>query len=404
MRVGSRAMVVLAVLLGGLTVSVAPAGAAGSVTVTPSAGLVDLDSVTITGSGFNPGLVAFCQGVDFGTPSSSICGGAIGTAFTETGDFSTSYTVHRFMFVPALNRRIDCTVEQCVIAVAEVSDVAGTAVLTPISFAPPPPPPATPGSITITADGSLATGDVIIVNGTGFRPGADIVVLQCHATATDLTDCNPGGPGPVFTTADLSGAFTVEFVVTDFIVTPPFTDCTTAPGICVVAAAEVDDVISTIVSHPLTFAPRPQPDGQIRRGGPPLGDNIYNTTGEGQTRSRIVEPGTQLVLEVLVQNDAAVSNDIIVTSGGIATFAIPTRYFIDHDDVTSSVSLFAGGNGFTFKDMAPGETRRMTIRYSVDQNAPNGTVARNLVRLTSALDPIAEDLVVIEVQVQASTG
>jgi hypothetical protein len=86
------------------------------------------------------------------------------------------------------------------------------------------------------------------------------------------------------------------------------------------------------------------------------------------------------------------------------TFAIPARYFIDHDDVTSSVSLSAGGNGFTFRDMAPGETQRMTIRYNVDQNAPNGTVARNLVRLTSALDPLAQDLVVIEVQVQASTG
>ena len=103
-----------------------------------------------------------------------------------------------------------------------------------------------------------------------------------------------------------------------------------------------------------------------------------------------------------MQNDAVVSNDIIVTSAGDpATFAIPARYFVDHDDVTSSVSLSAGGNGFTFTDMAPGETCRMTIRYSVDPSAPNGTVARNLVRLTSAIDPIAQDLVVIEVQVQA---
>ena len=174
-----------------------------------------------------------------------------------------------------------------------MTDVAGTAVLTPISFAPPP-PPAARGAITVTGDWSLSEGDVITVDGTGFRPGAAIVVLQCHATATDLTDCNLGGPGPVFGTADSSGAFTVPFVVLEFVVTPPFTDWTTAPGICVVAAAELDDVINTIVSHPLTFAPRSQPDGQIRRGGRPLGDNIYNTTGEGQARTRIVEPGRQM--------------------------------------------------------------------------------------------------------------
>ena len=53
-----------------------------------------------------------------------------------------------------------------------------------------------------------------------------------------------------------------------------------------------------------------RPDGRIRRGtGPVVGNNIYNTTGAGQTRTGAAARGQAVTFYVTAQNDQPSPND-----------------------------------------------------------------------------------------------
>src|SRR5439155_9358877 len=263
--------------------------------------LVELDSVTIEGTGFSPSVqVGFCQAIDDGSPGQSDCGTPFGTTTTSpAGDFSAQQTVRRFIFVPSLGRTVDCASEVCVIGSAEVNDIPGTAILTPIAFAPAPPPPATRGSITVTPQTPF-DGQQVTVDGAGFRPNAKIEILECGTDPQDPTDCSQN-----FTTAvaDAAGAFSAPYVVQQTVSTPNATVGCNSPGVCVMAAAEVVDIPGTIVTAPFEITAL-QPDGRIRRrsAGAITGDNIYNLDGSGQTRIRGVAPGTTWSFAVQLEN------------------------------------------------------------------------------------------------------
>jgi hypothetical protein len=117
------------------------AAGTGSVVVTPSDGLLDGQTVTVTLSGFPAlGTVGWCQAVvGAGAASASNCGGPVRTAQADASGRVTdpAYPVARFIAVPALGRTVDCAdpAEDCVMGAADISDVAGSAVTAPLSFA-----------------------------------------------------------------------------------------------------------------------------------------------------------------------------------------------------------------------------------------------------------------------------
>jgi hypothetical protein len=75
------AILVLAVSLAAPVVWASSAFAVRNLTVTPSIGLVELDTVTIEGTGFNPSVdVGFCQGIDDGSPEPSDCAAPSGSS------------------------------------------------------------------------------------------------------------------------------------------------------------------------------------------------------------------------------------------------------------------------------------------------------------------------------------
>jgi Neocarzinostatin family len=359
-----------------------PAFAQRSLTVTPSTGLVELDSVTVEGAEFSPNAqVGFCQAIDDGSPDPSDCnGGGFGTVGTSpSGDFSAQQTVRRFIRVPSLGRTVDCASESCAIGAAETSNVAGTAVFAPIEFAPAPPPPATRGSITVTPDNPV-DGQQVTVAGTGFRPNAKVEILQCATAPQDPTDCSPN-----FTTAvaDAAGGFSAPFNVQRFFVGT--VDCST-PGACVMAAAEVVDIPGTIVTAPVEITAL-QPDGRIRRrsDGVITGDNIYNLNADGQTRIRAVAPGTTWSFAVQLQNDAEVADNIRVTAPPSSS-PFTVRYFVAYFDITSKVT----GGGFTFTDVAPGQIWTLGVQFNTAAGAPLESRADPLVTFTSVTAPRAD--------------
>jgi Neocarzinostatin family len=389
------AILVVAVSLAVPLVWATPAFAARSLTVTPSTGLVELDSVRIAGTGFNPNAqVGYCQGFASGSPTPGDCGTPIGSINTSAaGDFSAQQTVRRFIHVPSLGRTVDCASESCVIGAAETSDVAGTVVLAPISFAPAPPPPATRGSITVTP-AKPSDGQQVTVAGTGFRANANIEILQCVTGAQDPTGCSPN-----FTTtvADTAGAFSTPYIVSQFLGAGPV-DCHT-PGACVMAAAETVDIPRTIVTTPLQITAL-QPDGRIRRrsDGAITGDNIYNLNADGQTRIRAVAPATTWSFAVQLQNDGEVADNIRVTAPPSSP-PFTVRYFLAYFDITSKVT----GGGFTFTDVAPGQIWTLGVQFNTAAGAPLQSRADPLVTFTSATAPRA-DAVRVGVVVQAVTA
>jgi hypothetical protein len=393
------AILLVAIALAVPLVWATPAFAQRSLTVTPSTGLVELDTVTVEGAEFNPNAqVGFCQAVNDGSPDPSDCnGGSFGTiGASPSGDFSAQQTVRRFMYVPSLGRTVDCAAESCVIGAAEPSDVAGTAVFAPIAFAPAPPPPATRGSITVTPENPV-DGQQVTVAGAGFRPNADIEILQCGTAPQDPTDCNPN-----FTTAvaDTAGGFSAPYTVQQFFSPPGAStvDCN-PPGACVMAAAEIVDIPGTIVTAPFEIT-APQPDGRIRRrsDGAITGNDIYNFDGAAQTRIRAVAPGTTWSFAVQLQNDGDTADDIALTAPPSSS-PFTVRYFVSYFDITQYVT----GGGFNFTDVAPGQIWTLGVQFTVAADAPLESLSDPLMTFTSQTAPRA-DAVRVGVVVRTATS
>jgi hypothetical protein len=260
MRATRRLSLLVVVAFGLSLLETPPASAAGSLTVTPGTGLLDLQSVAVEGSGFNASVgIGVCQTlvVDL-PPAPDLCGNTLVLVTSSSaGTFVVpSYAVRRFMYVSRLGRTVDCLdpAEQCVIGAAEAADIAGTITLTPIAFAPPPPPPSTPGLLSYAPTTDLVNGDVVTVKGRGFRPASTVEVLQCAAEAENPTQCNSASG---VATTDATGRFTAQLTVSSRVSTVTTqADCAFA-GNCEVAAAEVVDLTGTIVGAPLTVAGLP---------------------------------------------------------------------------------------------------------------------------------------------------
>jgi hypothetical protein len=136
MRAIRRAAFAVAICLSVPVVWAPPAFAARALTATPNVGLIDGQTVSFTGSGFNPSVdIGFCQAIDDGTPAQEDCGASTGTTTSSpSGDISGQLTVRQSMFVPSLGRTVDCASEACFVGAAEISDIANTSAFASLTF------------------------------------------------------------------------------------------------------------------------------------------------------------------------------------------------------------------------------------------------------------------------------
>jgi hypothetical protein len=114
------------------------------VVVTPSTGLIDGQSVDVSLSGFAPSAtLGWCQAVVASVPAGpGLCGGPIrtGTADANGALVDPAYPLARNIYVPALGHSVDCAdpAERCVLAAADVRDIAASAATAPLAFTPSP--------------------------------------------------------------------------------------------------------------------------------------------------------------------------------------------------------------------------------------------------------------------------
>ena len=133
-----------------------------------------------------------------------------------------------------------------------------------------------------------------------------------------------------------------------------------------------------------------KPDGRIRRSiGAYAGDNIYNTTGTGQTRTGSAARGRTVTFGISIQNDSSSADRFKVRATGTATRTYTVKYFRGTTDITTAV---AAGT-FTTPSLAPAAAYLITARVTVKSMAAVGSKVMRLVTITSVGDTAKKDAV-----------
>lgn len=132
-----------------------------------------------------------------------------------------------------------------------------------------------------------------------------------------------------------------------------------------------------------------RPDAWIRRdNGGNVGDEIYNTTGERQTRRTILWAGWRKVYVVTAQNDDDVSDRFRITGPGSSRTWV-VRYFRAGENITRQVT----GRGYRAGPVSAGGDLEIKVTVKARRSAPVGSRKAVLVLVTSLGNPVFKDAV-----------
>jgi hypothetical protein len=174
-----------------------PAGATPLLTVTPNAGLVDGQSVSVSASGYTPGAGLAVLECTAGASSENDCD--LSTVAYVNADassaVSTTYGVFREIFTANDGAGLDCAPSQCVLVVANIGDQTEAASAELGFDASIPPPPILQVSATIDPTGTFDKTGNVTVTGT----------VNCNMPATSSrTSPRPSEPGECCSTPKVS--------------------------------------------------------------------------------------------------------------------------------------------------------------------------------------------------------
>ena len=145
----------------------------------------------------------------------------------------------------------------------------------------------------------------------------------------------------------------------------------------------------------------PRPDALIRTPSQQAfgGDDTYNTTGAGQSRSAVIGPGGLTRFYVRIENDSLIADDIRVV-GTRESSAFAVRYFLG----SRQVSPIVKDGTLVFHAMAPGARRTLTVEVEARRSAPPSSSREVVVSARSVADGSIRDNVVATVRVPAYTA
>lgn len=215
-----------------------------ALTVTPDTDLVDGQTVSVSGTGFLPGVAMVLAQCRPGQATMDGCLVYNNPAEADaSGAFEEDLRLSATFFHP--DGTVDCRSEPCeLVAGLFFGGIQARAAITFDPDAPLLPP----RSVTVTPDRGLADGQVVGVQGTNFTTGAQLVVLECADTDELIEGCTLGPDGPTFVSVGDDGTFTTELAVHPVIDTllDRSVDCRVEP--CVVRAIVLDEGTVTDVS------------------------------------------------------------------------------------------------------------------------------------------------------------
>jgi hypothetical protein len=112
-----------------------------------------------------------------------------------------------------------------------------------------------------------------------------------------------------------------------------------------------------------------QPDGLIKTQGTAFaGDNVFNGTGAGQTRS-LNKQGQNGTFTIRIVNDAYHHQDGFTIEGPGSGGGFTARYFAGTTNITPQVVF----GTYQVNPIAPGQSRTITLRVTVGNGVADGT-------------------------------
>jgi hypothetical protein len=198
--------------------------------VRPGKGLRDLQTVTVSGSGFPSDTAVFVLECQSGATSDGPCesdGGSLAPT-SDTGTFSVTVSVERLLDTGSTE--IDCAQKAACEFAASPLEGNTLEASTPIAFKNVPLP-----MISATPDTGLADGQVVTLNGSNFTPGEVVQFAECvSGSEFGSLECDNNLFGEA--TAGADGTFSIPYNVARlvFIDDGGFfgstVDCAVAPG------------------------------------------------------------------------------------------------------------------------------------------------------------------------------
>jgi hypothetical protein len=210
-------------------------------TVTPATKLLDAQSVTVSGSGFDVSSSVYITQCTPATttppqpPFERACRGFTYQPTDANGAFSVSLAVYRLIPSFSGGPPTDCAVATCDIEVTdEISGDFAAAALTFDASVPPPPPP----SLHALPARALHDRQVITVNGEHFTVGGDVYFQECAAQAGSIVACRQlGEVDDVASTGRFSTTRRVERVLHRFDDGSAI-DCADPTWVCQITASD----------------------------------------------------------------------------------------------------------------------------------------------------------------------
>ena len=233
------------------------------VTVTPSTGLVDLQQVTVTGSGFSANAQIGTVQCRTGALDEADCD--LSTLVYAQADAGGAFTLTRYVrrLIGVNAKTVDCGAPSgCILGagnVANLSEANGQTI-----FFNPNVPPQVP-KITVTPKTKLVDHQLVEVDGSGFSPATSVSISQCvtHPPVGTFQVCDystsryvtVGNDGTV-----QAPNFALERIQTEYTKTGLVKiDCAAAPGSCDIEAVSSSSGSSAPLSVPLSFDPNVAP-------------------------------------------------------------------------------------------------------------------------------------------------
>jgi hypothetical protein len=224
-----------------------------TLTVTPHANLVDLQSVQVVGSHFSPN--AFVASVQCTAKALDVSNCDLGTLVysdaTPAGAVVQQRAVRRIININGA--KVDCAKTACILGMGNVNDFSEAAGA-PISFDPAVPPVVT--KIVAHPATGLRDHQLVNVTGQGFTPGSSVEVVEC----------TPDGVNCAYETvryADVSGTGTIS--ISKYALERKFLafngngivtiDCAATPKTCVLQAFSGGLGGGDVITAPLAFDP-----------------------------------------------------------------------------------------------------------------------------------------------------
>lgn len=216
--------------------------AVAAVQLSPSSPLDDLEAITLTGTGFTPGVGVGVQECALGTTNAPTCDYTTSRIVTAgfRGDFTLTYAVRRDIAAsvsPGGATSVDCAINSCELTVQ--GSQSQPTISHALTFDPN--VPAVTATIAAAPNTGLTDNQQVTVSLDGFTPRQPVQIVECSADAISegnnfgYCDYNtsqtvtPTGPTSIQT------SFVVRAVLNG---QSGLVDCTTEPGACVLVATE----------------------------------------------------------------------------------------------------------------------------------------------------------------------